>query len=128
MARLAFPAKPGKTEHSATSGVGIAMQADIAMAGPPSPGRGFQQPQAEWFVAQLCEGMVPGGLYFISCYFFSGTGVEVYNKLLLRDVLGWIKAVGRPFVLGADWNMTPQELMDLGELKKFPATIVAPSA
>ena len=83
------------------------MQSDIAMAAPPSLGRGFQQPQPERFVAQLCEGMVPGGFYFISYYFFSGTGVEVYNELLLRDVLAWIKAVGRPFVLGADWNMTP---------------------
>ena len=64
---------------------------------PPSLGKGFQMPQQERFVAQLCEGMVPGGFYFISCYFHSGTGVEVYNKLLLRDVLGWVKAVGRPF-------------------------------
>ena len=88
------PAKAGKVDHAASSGVGIAMQADIAMAPPPSLGRWFQKPQSERFVAQLCEGMAPGGFYFISCYFFSGNGVEVYNKLLLRDVLSWIKAVG----------------------------------
>ena len=122
------PAKAGKNDHSFSSGVGIAMAADIAMAAPPSLGRWFQYPQPERFTAQLCDGMVPGGFYFISCYFFSGNGVEVYNKLLLRDVLGWIKTVGRPFIIGADWNMTPQELIDLGELKAFPATIVAPTA
>ena len=60
------PASQRKVDHSASSGVGIAMQADIAMAAPPSLGRGYQNPQPERFVAQLCEGMVPGGFYFIS--------------------------------------------------------------
>ena len=64
------PASQGKVDHSASSGVGIAMQADIAMAASPSLGRGFQHPQPERFVAQLCEGMAPGGFYFISCLLF----------------------------------------------------------
>ena len=62
------PAKEGKTVHAASSGVGVAMMADIAMAAPPSLGRWFQCPQSERFHAQLCEGMVPGGFYAVEEY------------------------------------------------------------
>ncbi|CAK0851970.1 unnamed protein product [Prorocentrum cordatum] len=72
------PAEPGKTVHSAFSGVGVAMRSDIAMARPPALG-------------------------------------ETSVRLSLRD--SW-RNCARAWCLA--------ELIKLGELRTFPATIVAP--
>ncbi len=68
----------------------------------------------ERFIARIWYGPCPGGIAVISIYFHTGEGAEEKNVHLRLLVTGWIRAYGRPFIIGADWQCSSKTLTDSG--------------
>ena len=59
-----------------------------------------------------------GGLNLGSCYLISGTGIATTKNLdLLHCLAGMLKRISGPWIIGGDFNGTPEELAATGWLK-----------
>ncbi len=74
------------------------------------------------------DAVVPGGLLLLSLYLWHGEGLTPRNLRLLESAGAVIKRHGAAWTLGADANMSPDELLrDAGDwLDKIGGTVVAP--
>ena len=66
-------------------------------------------------------------IVIVVAYFKDGVGMNEENVSMLTDILGWVKAAGLPWIIVADWNMTPQDLIGSGMLGSLAAEIVTPA-
>ncbi len=67
-----------------------------------------------------------GGIASASVYGISGQGVSSQLRLW-RAVATQMKLIGLPFIIGGDWQVTPQEMQAVGYPELLNAYIVAPS-
>ena len=59
-----------------------------------------------------------GGLNLGSCYLISGLGITAAKNLdLLHCLAGMLERVSGPWIIGGDFNCTPEELTATGWLK-----------
>eukprot|EP00973_Karenia_brevis_P053662 7455265-Karenia_brevis.AAC.1 len=61
----------------------------------------------------------------LNVYLHDSEGPGPQNHQLLMKMAAFIKAVGRPFIAGGDWNMGPDALRSTGWLDLVNASIVA---
>ena len=72
-------------------------------------------PPAERFKASLWDVVVQGGVLLGTVYLHDGIGLAAdLNINLLQAIAGYVKAVGLPYILSGDWNVTPAELENSG--------------
>ena len=68
-----------------------------------------------------------GGLNLGSCYLISGIGISAPQNLdLLHCLAGMLKRISGPWIIGGDWNCTPEELTATGWLKLVGGKIHRP--
>ena len=64
---------------------------------------------------------------FISAYLQDTVGLGGANAGRLQEIAAMIRSLRIPFVIGADWNMTPEELDHEGWVTGIGATVRAPA-
>ena len=70
-----------------------------------------------------------GGVHFGSCYLHCNwEHNRLFNLDLLQHISAMIATLGGPWILGADWQCTPDELRRTGWLKIVKGVIDAPEA
>ena len=62
----------------------------------------------------------------VTAYFKHGIGMVGENVVRLMEILGWLKGTGLPWLIIADWNVTPKELLDSGYLQTMKGHVVTP--
>ncbi len=70
-------------------------------------------------------GVTKGGILVASLYAYTGPDAEARNADLINLVARQLAAVRLPFVIGGDWNTSPQALAETGfpqRLRAFVAT------
>jgi len=65
-------------------------------------------------------------ILFIQCYLTSGIGPAAQNLEKLHEMECCIHALGTPFIVAGDFNMTPAQLQSTGWQERIQAQIVAP--
>ena len=71
------------------------------------------------FAMKRVAAMVKGGIHCGSAYLFSGVGVAAKCNLDLLDTMAFtLSGLVGPWIVGGDWNCTPEELRATGWLKK----------
>ena len=65
-------------------------------------------------------------IVFISAYLESGVGLNETNVRRLTQLADFIKCLRVPFVIMADWNIEPSELVATGWDRFVQGTVVAP--
>ena len=71
--------------------------------------------------------MVRGDINFGSCYFHSSLGITATpNMNMLQAVAAVLSTLGGPWIIGADWTCTPDQLAKTGWLKMVKGQIFAP--
>jgi hypothetical protein len=77
---------------------------------------------------RACGALVPiseiGDIMFISIYGYDGNVAE--TKETLRTIAQLLATVGKPFVIGGDFNANPAVVFTLLHELNFPATVLAP--
>lgn len=74
--------------------------------------------------------MCNGGIHAGSCYLTScNAGVDDLRNLdALQLMTGVLRVVRGPWVIGGDWNCTPEELKKTGWLQLVEGRVVAPNS
>ncbi len=71
-------------------------------------------PPVHRFMFKHWHGFARGGLGAGTAYLHATGGMDQDNQALLHSIAGILKAWGLPFIIGGDWQMSPQELIDSG--------------
>ena len=69
-----------------------------------------------------------GGIFLLSAYFKDSEGLSVFNLDLLQELPRIIRALHGPWMLAADFNMTPALLLSSGWLSLVQGVIAATKA
>ena len=72
--------------------------------------------------------ILKGGLHLGSVWLRDSEGLSPENLLILQEVAAVISQVRGPWILGGDWNLTPQTLQTTNWLQMVGGVIVAPSS
>ena len=72
----------------------------------------------------LWKGIFPHGVLVISVYGYAGEGLSQRYWTLLEALVRLVAAAGRPFIIAADWNITPQVLESTGVPQRMRGYIV----
>ena len=64
-------------------------------------------------------GGVPGGLVVASVYLVCGTGMGEDNWSIIKDVATELRMLGRPYVVGGDFQQSPADLVEAGVMRLF---------
>lgn len=72
------------------------------------------RPCASRFVAMHWHGVLKGGFLLCSLYLHDGEGMSCRNLDLLQEVGSFLVSLGIPSILGADFQVSPQMLLDIG--------------
>jgi len=67
------------------------------------------------------------GIIVASVYLHDGPSMSQQNKELLKDIADYLKLFGKPFILGGDWQMSPEEMVGSGFPLLLKAQVIAPS-
>ena len=74
-------------------------------------------------VGALCR----GGTHFVSIYPWHSEGLSSRNLDLMHYAAQVVKGLVGPWIMGADWNLSPQVLKESGWLELVRGTIVQPN-
>ncbi len=74
------------------------------------------------WVGAICK----GGVHFGSVYCRTAEGLTDLNLDILQDIAVDLASVRGPWVLGGDWNVTPEALAASGWLALVNGTVIAP--
>jgi hypothetical protein len=79
------------------------------------------------FKIRVVGAVVRGGINVCSCYFHSSLGIAAApNMNILQAVAAVLSTIGGPWIIGADWNCTPEQLTKTGWLKMVKGQVFAP--
>ena len=76
------------------------------------------------WTAILVRGYV--NVIVVTAYFKDGIGMVAENVAMMADIAGWLLAAGLPWLIVADWNTTPELLLQSGVLDGLEAVVLAP--
>ena len=81
------------------------------------------------FTMNRVGAMGKGGCHLGTPYCFSGVGITHKSNLdLLESMAHTLSGLIGPWILGGDWNCTPQELEETGWVRRVGGVIHAPEA
>jgi hypothetical protein len=72
------------------------------------------------------QAFIRGGITLASVYLVTGEGPSESNVGILDELGRTLVTLGRPFVIGGDFQMTPGELQGTGWVQRLGAALVAP--
>ena len=67
-----------------------------------------------------------GGIHGVSVYLYDTEGVSDRNLALLQQLAAALRTLRMPWIIGGDWNMTPQQLAATGVLDVLNTQVPAP--
>ena len=73
------------------------------------------------------DGLVPGGFFIISVYLRDNEGLSPANASLLLAIETVTKSLKGPWVIGGDWNLSPETLEEAGWVNTIHGAIAKPS-
>ena len=79
-------------------------------------------------VFTMWSGVLAEGILVVSLYAYTGPHAVAKNADLLELLAKEISAIKVPFVVGGDWNMSPEDLSRTGFPTRLKATVVSPAA
>ena len=110
------------------------LSAGVGIASPWAHGLGIinypmqsDNPVESRFILRHLSGILKQGVVTGSIYCHTGVGDGQLNMDLLRRACGVLRGIGLPFVLGGDFQMSPQMLAEAGIPGMFRAQIFNPS-
>ncbi len=112
-----------------SAGVGIGARSHLGMADsgdiacPASLGGAAARYSRKWLGAIARGGVHVGSVYLRDC-----EGLSEGNLCILQDIAVDLAALRGPWILGGDWNVTPETLASSGWLALIGGHVVAPSA
>ena len=59
-------------------------------------------------------GIVSAGIVVATVYLYDDSAVSSRNRQLLKDVAAYLNALGKPFIIGGDWQVSPDTLNNSG--------------
>ena len=122
---LALEAAADTDAGSFSAGVGVAVRSHLGHAKSPlwhGDSRLEHRVKFSWM-----GGIIRGGLHLVSAYFWTAEGLSQRNLALLDSLAKALRRLHGPWVLAADWNFTPQELVATGWLNLVKGCVQAPS-
>ena len=78
------------------------------------PGQPPPPPPAHRFAFQHWHAVFSGGIGIGSAYLHMGVDAAAQNEVLPRAITAYVKAWGKPFIVGGDWQMSPEDLVRAG--------------
>ena len=78
------------------------------------------------FVCAKWHAVAKQGILMCSLYLWTGEGLSMRNRCLLDCVGSYLFALSMPFVIGADWQVPPDDLCSSGFPMAVNAQVVAP--
>ena len=109
---------------STSAGVGVAVRSHLGLAMPRQPLE-FEnlksRVQVRWMGA-VCR----GGLHLVSVYLWTSEGLSQRNMDLLQCLAGVLSRLRGPWLVGGDFNLTPDMLRASGWLSLVNGTVHAP--
>ena len=82
----------------------------------------------ERFMMRLVGAICRGGVYVGSIYLHTTVGISARcNRDILDAVYGYLCNLSGPWIIGGDWNVTPEELESSGWLRLVKASVVRPA-
>ncbi len=121
--RAANPTEAGRT----SAGVGIAVRRHVGMSGQVDALiESFHSLRGRVAIRRMAA-VCRGGLALVSVYFHDAPGIPPENVEMMRDLAVVLAAIQGPWVLAADWNMEPEEVIGTGFPALVDGTLVAPS-
>ena len=104
------PATPGEGGGWA-GGVGVVVREGIPAEEIPRP----KSPHGHRWIPVMVHSAAWGHVAVVSVYGYSGEGTGHRNRALLGELRNWAAArEGTPYVIGGDWNATPEQLRTMG--------------
>ena len=103
----------GTVNGGLSAGVAIWSRWACGLASLPST-PSFANPCPERFAVAHWRGMLPSGILVASVYLYDDSGLSSRNRSLLHQISGYLGAIGKPFILGGDWQMHPDVLRSSG--------------
>ena len=106
---------------STSAGVGVAVRSHIGLGEDAAV-----QPPGEWrsrVAVRWMGGYAKGGIHLISVYLWHSEGLSVRNLQLLEVVANIIRVIVGPWILGGDFNITPEVLRASGWLALVGAEV-----
>ena len=82
-------------------------------------------PRSQRLGAWLVHGGFKGGHVVVVLYLVTGIGLAGQNLEILDELAIFLNAVGKPFVVLADWNFNPGDLKESGWLAAVGGTVVS---
>ena len=79
-------------------------------------------------VAVLINGLVRGGFYAVALYLEDGVGVGGRNEFLLQLVIAFITSCRSLWIVGGDWNLSPDTLRSTRFLGITDGKLFSPGA
>jgi len=79
--------------------------------GNPCPPPGFDTGRSS---VAFVRGGPTRGMIVVSTYLYTGEGTGERNTRMLSDMAVWLRALGRPYVWGGDFQMSPDDLANTG--------------
>ena len=65
-------------------------------------------------------------IILVMAYLWPGLGMARENMIILDQLSTLLRKFKLPFIFGADWNVTPQELCNTGWVEKHDLVVVPP--
>jgi hypothetical protein len=88
---------------------------------------GFDVPTSAHFCFWLPEGVFSDGFLNVVAYLVDTVGLDGTNRNLMQQIAAVLYALGKPFVILADWNFNPEVLHQYGWLQTIKGYVVAPA-
>ena len=104
-------------------GVGVAVKASVGIR----PHDGSVPCE---FAHRICAawigGVTRGGIHVVSVYLHDSEGLSERNLALLQTLAAAVRTLRGPWVVGGDWNITPEMLRGTNIFNVMDATVAAP--
>ena len=97
--------------NTASAGVALIVRPGISVTPVTSAVAGFHVPTSARFGFWLIEGGLRGGHIIVVAYLHDSIGLKDLNLALLQEIASVLIALGKPYIILADWNITPDVLV-----------------
>ena len=106
-----------------SGGTAVCVRKGVGVVPNPAATDGYEHRIAGAWV----QGALRGGVHFFSVYLKDGEGVSDTNLAILTELAALLGAVRGPWVVGGDWNLTPEMLAQSGWTSIVKGRVAAPA-
>eukprot|EP00969_Alexandrium_andersonii_P314472 13892230-Alexandrium_andersonii.AAC.1 len=109
--------------HGASGGVAVCARKGLGVEPHRQAPDGFQHRIGGAWVGAV----IRGGVHFVSVYLKDGDGLGETNLAILAELAAFLGALRGPWVVGGDWNISPEVLVSSNWLQAVGGVVEAPA-